>query len=48
MPPLQNKQVVGRKLSEAHHKTRLELPPSMPPELQRLVWDCTHSDPQER
>ena len=41
-------QVVGKKLSEAHHKTRLCLPDSMPSELKQLVWDCTHSDPQER
>ncbi|PRW58290.1 Mitogen-activated kinase kinase kinase 13-A [Chlorella sorokiniana] len=45
LPPYQ---VVGRKLSEAHHKARLHLPNTMPPDLKRLVWDCTHSDPRER
>lgn len=41
-------QVVGKKLEEAHRRQRLQLPPSMPPELQPLVWDCTHWDPQQR
>lgn len=41
-------QVVGKKLEEAHRRQRLELPPSMPPELQALVWDCTHWDPRQR
>ncbi len=47
LPPSQP-QVVGKKLAEAHRKERLALPDSMPPVLKRLVWDCTHSDPQER
>ena len=40
--------MVGKKLEEAHRRRRLQLPPSMPPELQALVWACTHWDPQQR
>lgn len=41
-------QVVGKKLEEIHKKTRLLLPPCMPPDLRRLVWDCTNWDPAQR
>lgn len=41
-------QVVGRKLEEVHRRLPLALPPNMPKELQKVVWDCTHWEPYSR